>query len=71
MNHKGYFELIGICLFFAMGTANVCAQNGQYLNQEPPHFTPEIFAPGLISKENESEENDMEKTFLTTDHVST
>jgi hypothetical protein len=25
----------------------------------------------MVSKENESEENDMEKTFLTTDHVST
>lgn len=47
--------VFSVCLFLGMRTEIIIAQGLQYLKQTPPGLKPEVFAPGIISKENESE----------------
>lgn len=54
MNRPSLY-VFSVCLFLGMSPEIVVAQGIQYLKQTPPGLQPEVFAPGIISKENESE----------------
>lgn len=52
-------DILIVCCYSSIGlilsSANCSWENLKYLGQSPPTSTPKVFAPGLISKKNESE----------------
>lgn len=57
---KTVFSLVVIALFSLFGTvvtASDLPEDISYMDQEPPGFVPEIFAPGIISLDNRYEHN--------------
>lgn len=55
LHFKSTVLLLLMISFLVIGCLENVEESAKYLNQKPPSFTPEIFAPGIVSKVDQSE----------------